>query len=114
MNSFILAMVLHPDVQRRAHAELDATIGCGNFPTYEDKQNLPFINAILKETLRRYTPIPLVHRKPSTDDTVHDFFIAKDTMVLVNFWGMLNDPSTYPDPASFRPERWTCDDTTST
>ncbi|PBK61153.1 cytochrome P450 [Armillaria solidipes] len=113
MNSFILAMVLHPDVQHRAHAELDTTIGCGNFPTYEDKQNLPFINAILKETLRRYTPIPLVHRKPSTDDTVHDFFIAKDTMVLVNFWGMLNDPLTYPDPASFRPERWTCDDTTS-
>ncbi|KAK0224318.1 cytochrome P450 [Armillaria fumosa] len=113
MNSFILAMVLHPDVQRRAHAELDVNIVHGNFPTYEDKQNLPYINAILKETLRRYTPIPLVHRKPSTDDTLHNFVIAKDTMILVNFWGMLNDPSTYPDPTSFRPERWTCDNTTS-
>lgn len=45
-------MTLYPDVQRRAQAELDAVTAGSRLPTYEDKPNLPYINAIVKEVLR--------------------------------------------------------------
>jgi len=49
-------MTMHPDIQRRAQAELDAVTGGLRLPTYEDKPNLPYVNAILKEILR-WNPI---------------------------------------------------------
>jgi len=45
-------MNLYPDVMRKAQVELDAVVGRDRLPTFEDKDNLPYIRAILKETLR--------------------------------------------------------------
>jgi len=45
-------MALYPGVQRRAQAELDTVTGGSRLPTYEDRPNLPYINAIVKEVLR--------------------------------------------------------------
>lgn len=45
-------MLLYPDVQRRAHEELDRVIGRDSLPTFDDLPNLPYISAILAETLR--------------------------------------------------------------
>jgi cytochrome P450 len=49
---FVMAMLLYPDVLRKAQAELDAVIGRERIPTFEDRDNLPFIRAMVKETLR--------------------------------------------------------------
>jgi len=49
---FFLAMTLHPDIQRRAQAELDSVTGGTRLPSYEDRPNLPYINAIVKEVMR--------------------------------------------------------------
>ena len=50
--TFICAMIKHPDIQRRAQAELDRVIKPGHLPTMEDEESLPYMNAILKEVLR--------------------------------------------------------------
>lgn len=50
--SFILAMVLHPDVFAKAQEEMDRVIGRERLPTPEDRPNLPFVECILKETYR--------------------------------------------------------------
>ena len=50
--SFILAMLLFPEVQRCGQEELDRVIGKGSLPTFTDRSNLPYINAIVKEVLR--------------------------------------------------------------
>ncbi len=52
MATFILAMKLYPDVQRKAQAELDEVIGKNRLPDFNDRDRLPFIEAIVKETLR--------------------------------------------------------------
>ena len=46
----ILALLLHPEVQKRAHEELDRVVG-KNLPTIKDRPNLPYIDAIFKESL---------------------------------------------------------------
>lgn len=48
----ILALVLHPEVVQRAHAQLDAVIGCDRLPTLDDQAQLPYIDAIVKEVMR--------------------------------------------------------------
>jgi cytochrome P450 len=45
-------MTLHPDIQAKAHAELDRVVGKNTLPTFADEPALPYIGAILKEILR--------------------------------------------------------------
>jgi cytochrome P450 len=52
-------MVLHPDIVRKAHEELDAVIGQGRLPQMSDKESLPYVHAIVKEVIRWYPPAPL-------------------------------------------------------
>jgi hypothetical protein len=52
LHTFMLAMVLYPDVQVKAQAELDNVLGPDRLPEFEDRENLPYINAICLETLR--------------------------------------------------------------
>ena len=58
LGAFILAMIRFPEVQKRAQAELDAVLGNGRLPTFDDKTRLPYISAILYETLRWHNIIP--------------------------------------------------------
>jgi cytochrome P450 len=50
--AFALAMVSYPDVQRRAQAEIDSVIGKDRLPTFEDRASLPYVESVLRETLR--------------------------------------------------------------
>ena len=52
-------MVSHPEVQRRAQAELLAVVGPDRLPTLADRERLPFIESLLKETLRMHPATPL-------------------------------------------------------
>ena len=45
-------MVLFPEAQRRGQEELDRVLGKGSLPTLEDRPNLPYINAMIKEVMR--------------------------------------------------------------
>ena len=59
MKVFVLAMVLYPEVMRKAQAEIDAVVGHDRPPTFEDWDNLPYIRAIVKEVLRWRPVTPL-------------------------------------------------------
>ena len=52
-------MVMHPEIQRKAQAEIDRVIGNDRFPTLADQANLPYIDAIAKEVLRWGPVVPL-------------------------------------------------------
>ena len=55
----MLAMLQNPDVQERAQAEINTVVGTDRLPHFDDRQNLPYIEAILLETLRMYAVGPL-------------------------------------------------------
>ena len=52
-------MTMYPDTQRRAQAEIDAVVGHERLPTTADRENLPYIGALVKEVLRFHTVGPL-------------------------------------------------------
>ena len=52
-------MQLYPEVQRRAQAEIDSVVGPDHMPTFADRPNLPYVDAMVKEVLRWNAVIPL-------------------------------------------------------
>ena len=49
---FTLAMVKNPRIWKRAQAEIDAMVGTDRLPEYDDRPSLPYVDAIIRETLR--------------------------------------------------------------
>ena len=84
---FLLAMAMHPEVQRKAQQELDDVVGCDRMPTFEDRASLPYLNALLTEVLRWHpvAPIALPHRSINDDD-YSGYHIPAGTIVVASVW----------------------------
>ncbi|KAF8815154.1 cytochrome P450 [Phlegmacium glaucopus] len=107
VKAMLLAMVLHPEVQKKAQAELDAVIGPNRLPDFEDRSSLPYINAVVKESMRWHsvTPLGLAH-KSTNDDEYDGYFIPKGTVVFANGWSILHSSRTFDNPMEYKPERY--------
>ncbi|KAF5366998.1 hypothetical protein D9758_003981 [Tetrapyrgos nigripes] len=114
LSSFILAMIIHPEVQEKARNEIDRVIGTGRLPDFSDRGSLPYIDAIVKETIRwsPVAPLGLPHMV-TKDDEFRGFHIKSGTMVMGNSWTILHDPSIYPSPMRFNPDRFLFDPSSS-
>ncbi|KZT37264.1 cytochrome P450 [Sistotremastrum suecicum HHB10207 ss-3] len=111
LSTFILNMVLNPDVQKRAQSELDSVVGSERLPRLSDKSNLPYVEALVKEAYRYHPPSPLgsphcAHQ----DDVYEDMFIPKGSHVHANIWAITHDESIYPNPEKFDPTRYLVQD----
>ncbi|KAF2702973.1 cytochrome P450, partial [Pleomassaria siparia CBS 279.74] len=105
--TFFLAMMVFPDVQRKAQEELDHVIGGSRLPVSADRDDLPYIMATMKETHRWHPVAPMGLPHTSTaEDTCNGYRIPKGAMLMPNTWWFTHDPSVYPDPMTFRPERF--------
>ncbi|KAG6909522.1 hypothetical protein DXG01_017079 [Tephrocybe rancida] len=107
LTTFMLAMVLNPDVQKKAQGELDTIVGHGRLPSMEDRSRLPYMEALLLEVLR-YHPIgPMgIPHCVSQDDYYNGMLIPKDSIVLANLWLFAHNPDIYPEPNAFNPDRF--------
>jgi cytochrome P450 len=87
----MLAMVLSPDAQMKAQAELDAVVGPDRLPEFHDRDNLPYINALCKEILRWHPLLPLGLAHCTTRDDIYgEYFIPKGVIIFGNSWWMTN------------------------
>lgn len=107
LETFVLAVRLHPHTIGPAQAELDAVIGSSRLPTVDDRPSLPYINAVVKETLRwrPVTPQAVPHLNTEEDEYM-GYRIPKGSIIIPNVWGIHLDPEIYPNPNDFQPERW--------
>ncbi|KAF2205971.1 m-hydroxybenzyl alcohol hydroxylase [Delitschia confertaspora ATCC 74209] len=105
--AFLQAMTEYPEVQKKAHAEIDAVIGTDRSPQWSDFSKLPYINMIVKEAHRWRPVLPLgvVHGLPQ-DDEINGMRIPANSTILMNVWGLHNDPQKFPSPSEFIPERY--------
>jgi cytochrome P450 len=80
-------MTLHPEVQQKAREEIDRIIGSGRLPTFSDRKDLPYVEAVVTEAWRWHpvTPMGVAHTI-STDDVVNGYHIPKGAIVLSNTW----------------------------
>ncbi|KAG1829371.1 cytochrome P450 [Suillus variegatus] len=103
LQTFLLVMMLHPDVQSRARAEIDQAVGHDSMPCLDDRASLPYLDAILHEVMRWYPPAPLGFAHATSNDDVYDgHFIPK---VIVNQWALSRDEDIFPDASRFDPSR---------
>ena len=95
----------NPDAESTMHAELDAVLG-GRGPTAADLARLPYTRAVLAESMRLYPPVWGMGRRALTSHSLGGYDIPRGSLVVVSPFITQRDARFYPDPESFRPERW--------
>ncbi|KAK5707067.1 hypothetical protein LTR17_021024 [Elasticomyces elasticus] len=107
MGAFFLAMSKYPEVQRKAQEEIDRVVGTSRLPTFSDRDNLPYVNAIVEEA-QRWHPIAVMGLPHATDeeDVLNGYRIPKGALLLPAVWWYTRDPEVYHEPEAFKPERF--------
>ena len=107
MKMFFYAMLVNPGAMKKAQEELERVVGKGELPDFSHVDNLPYIDALIKEVLRWSPPLPLSVPKRATQDGIYrGYFIPEGTTVIENVWAIVRDPNVYPDPDVFNPDRF--------
>ncbi|KAJ7174153.1 cytochrome P450 [Mycena crocata] len=107
VTTYFLAAAKYPEVQKRAQAEMESVVGRNRLPTFEDRDSLPYLEAVCKELFRWLPIVPLaVPHRAMADDVYEGYFIPKGTLVIANVWKFLHDPAVYSDPFVFNPDRF--------
>ncbi|KAF8235717.1 cytochrome P450 [Tricholoma matsutake] len=99
-----IVMLHYPFVMQKAQAELDSVIVTGQLPTFNDASLLPYVQALINETLRWCPIAPTgIPHAVTADNIYKDMFIPKGSMVYANIY---NEWQLFPDPDEFRPEQF--------
>ncbi|XP_021754035.1 geraniol 8-hydroxylase-like [Chenopodium quinoa] len=100
-------LLKNPEKLKKTQQELHQTVGKENPVKESDITHLPYLQAIVKETLRLHPAVPfLVPRKVESDIKLFGFTVPKNAQVLVNVWAIGRDPDVWERPESFEPERF--------
>ncbi|XP_068660336.1 trimethyltridecatetraene synthase-like [Aristolochia californica] len=103
----ISELLKQPDMFEKAREELDRVIGKEKWVKEKDVQKLPYIDAIMKETMRLHPVAPmLVPRVTIVDTQIEGYDIPVGSRIFVNVWTIGRDPELWDSPDEFRPERF--------
>ncbi|CAG5128434.1 unnamed protein product, partial [Candidula unifasciata] len=101
-----LCLANYPSVTKKLHDEIDHVLG-DRRPTLEDKNNRPYTEATILESLRLISQVPMgAVRLTSEDVNIDRVTIPKDTLVLLNTWFYHHNEEIYEDPWTFKQERF--------
>jgi cytochrome P450 len=101
----------HPEVMAMAQAEIDQVLAHDQ-PNNENMEQLPYLDQVIKETLRLYPPIHVSNRQAAEDVIINGYQIPAGTRVMYSIYLAHRDPKYWSDPADFRPERFQLGNTT--
>ncbi|KAF6166957.1 hypothetical protein GIB67_030650 [Kingdonia uniflora] len=100
-------MMKHPEIMKKVQEELEMVVGRNYMVDEAHLPNLPYLNAVVKETLRLHPAVPLlVPRRSSESCIVAGYTVPKGSRVLVNAWAIQRDPEVWENPLKFEPERF--------
>lgn len=113
LTEWIMAeMVLNPEIQCNVQRELDSAFRKKNITDFTSLESelsrLPYLQAVIKETLRLHPPGPLLSwaRLSTQDVCIAGHLIPKHTTAMVNMWAITHDPKLWANPNEFIPERF--------
>ncbi|KAM4655399.1 cytochrome P450 2J2-like [Amazona ochrocephala] len=100
----LLFMAKYPEIQARVQAEIDAVIGQARQPALQDRDNMPYTNAVIHEVQRKGNIIPFNVPRMATKDTfVGGFFIPKGTVMSASLTSVMFDKNVWETPDAFNP-----------
>ncbi|KAK7681815.1 hypothetical protein QCA50_015162 [Cerrena zonata] len=107
LSSFVLCIASHPEVQRRAQMDIDRVIDSDRVPSIDDIDNLPYVQAIIKEVHRYQPPLPFaIPHETTADELIEGLLIPKGSILFMNIYGLYRNPDFYDAPDQFQPERF--------
>ncbi|OSD02813.1 cytochrome P450 [Trametes coccinea BRFM310] len=113
LGTFFLAMTLNHEIVEKAQRQLDQVVGTHRLPDFRDQASLPYIEAIVRETLRWRPVVPLdVPHRLTEDDIYNGYYLPKGSLIVANAWAILHDEKMYPDPERYNPDRFLLPDGT--
>lgn len=95
----------HPDVLARVEEEVDRILG-GRAPTADDLPRFEYLDRVISESLRLYSPIHSLSRIALEDDTIGGYPIPAGSTVMVSLYATHRLPNHWPDPDRFDPDRF--------
>ncbi|MGW3210254.1 cytochrome P450 [Streptomyces sp. NPDC001135] len=96
----------HPEAERRLHAELDSVLAAGRRPGPDDLPHLVYTRCVVSETLRHSAPGWLFTRVATRETELAGCPLPEGATVLYSPYLLHHDPSSFPDPERFDPDRW--------
>ncbi|KAL8225309.1 hypothetical protein R6Q57_017866 [Mikania cordata] len=99
-------LINHPNIMKKAIEEIDQVVGKNRLLNEKDIPSLPYLQAIVKESLRLHPTVPLLLRSATQDRNVGGYHIPAKTTTLVNVWSLGRDPIHWDQPLEFKPERF--------
>ncbi|KAG9300639.1 hypothetical protein G9A89_023437 [Geosiphon pyriformis] len=102
----IAILANHPEFQQKAHEELDKVVGRERLPNVSDFNSLPYIQSLIKETLRWRPTNPAPLRFLEKDDEYLGYHIPKNSFIYLNIYALNFDENRYQNPDVFNPDRF--------
>lgn len=101
-------LLRHPPVMSKVRAELRDVLGPKPHPDESDIARLPYLRAVVMESMRLHPPSPMLmpHEAMADGAEIAGFPVARGTKVIINLWAIMRDPEVWPEPTEFRPERF--------
>lgn len=109
MSLTLYELALQPEIQTKLRNEINNALEETNGKiTYDMAMNLPYLDMVVSEVLRKYPPLPFLDRVTGEDYKVpgSDLVLEKGTPVYISMTGLHYDPEYFPDPQKFDPERF--------
>ncbi|XP_077286390.1 cytochrome P450 9e2-like [Arctopsyche grandis] len=112
---FFYEMLRNPDIQKRLQEEIDEfMLKSEGKLTYNDLQNMKYLDMTISETLRMWPPVGAVDRlckksvtlPPPNEKSNIPYKIKTNELISIPIYGLLHDPKYFPDPEKFDPERF--------
>eukprot|EP00079_Xenopus_tropicalis_P034901 XP_017948672.1 PREDICTED: cytochrome P450 2U1-like [Xenopus tropicalis] len=103
----LLYMLKFPEIQEKCHEEIDRVFGNKNCLEYEDRERMPYTQAVLQEVQRHASVVPLgVSHSPIRDVHLNGFFIPKGTVIITDLSSVHYDKTHWKYPHEFNPENF--------
>ncbi|KAA8517018.1 hypothetical protein F0562_017164 [Nyssa sinensis] len=99
-------LINHPEVFKKLREEINTVVGSTRLVQELDVPNLPYLQAVVKESLRLHPTVPLIPRKCRKDCKINDYDILANSRLIINVYAIMRDPNLWEDPLEFVPERF--------
>uniref|UniRef100_A0A2K5KM38 Cytochrome P450 2E1 n=1 Tax=Cercocebus atys TaxID=9531 RepID=A0A2K5KM38_CERAT len=103
----LLILMKYPEIEEKLHEEIDRVIGPSRIPAIKDRQEMPYMDAVVHEIQRFITLVPSNLPHEATRDTIfRGYIIPKGTVIVPTLDSVLYDNQEFPDPEKFKPEHF--------
>lgn len=109
MQWIMAELINHPQIFKKLRQEINSVVGTERLVKESDVPNLPYLRAVIKESLRLHPSVPLILRQCTEDCKINGYDVKAKSRIMVNAYAIMRDPSLWKDPNEFVPERFLMD-----